>query len=96
MTDDTTTTQDNIRPFRIVAANEAEAEATEDILPQNEYVITTLGGQEFFATGFMLFTSHHIAVMTETERGAMPVLVVPLTNVMAAEIVDEDEDEAPF
>lgn len=72
-------------------------------IPESEYVIVTHAdannpeGREYFATGFLLFTSHHVAIMRDTGLGALPILVVPLANVLMAEIVEPDEDEtAPF
>lgn len=64
------------------------------ITPENDYVICTVDGDELYGTGFLVFTSHHIAVMRDIEQGALPVLVVPLDKVKFAEIVENEE--APF
>lgn len=67
-----------------------------DEIPTSDYVVTSLNGEEFFASGFLVFTSHHIAVMRDTGAGALPVLVVPLTMVSAAELVEDNDDEEVF
>lgn len=87
-------TEDEVKvvPFRTIQGDKqdepAEAEAT---IPENDYVINTLSGASFGETGFLIFTPHHAAVMRDTGKGAIPVLVVPLTNVEAAFLDDEDE-----
>lgn len=60
-------------------------------IPVNDYAVITMSGQEFYATGFCIFTSHHIAIMRDDGDGAVPVLVVPLNNVAAVELVEDDE-----
>lgn len=71
-------------------------EAKQEV-PESNYVVTTMNGEELYASGFLLFTSHHIAVMRDTGMGALPVLVVPLNMVHSAELVEDDDlDELPF
>lgn len=71
-------------------------DAAADKLPENSYVITTMDNEEFYGTGFVIFTTHHVAVMQEIgEKGAVPVLVIPLVNVKACEMVDPNLD-LPF
>lgn len=62
-------------------------------IPESDYVIINHQGEEMFATGFLLFTSHHVAVMRDTGNGALPILVVPLTAVAYAALVEDDDDD---
>ena len=71
--------------------------SAKETIPEVDYIITDVDGEEFYASGFLLFTSHHFAVMRDTGLGALPVLVLPLHRVRMAELVEsDDEDGAPF
>lgn len=76
--------------FRIVQGGATEEPSSDD-LPVNHYVITDIENDEFFGTGFLVFTSQHVAVMKETPKGAIPALVVPLNRVKSAELIEDDE-----
>lgn len=76
--------------FRIVPGGATE-DPSDDNLPVNSYVITTATGREYFGEGFLVFTSQHVAVMKETPKGAIPALVIPLTNVESAELIEDEE-----
>lgn len=65
-------------------------EEEEPGIPVNDYVISDVDGEEFYATGFLIFTSHHLAIMRDDGKGAIPVLVLPINRVKAAEIYEED------
>lgn len=62
-------------------------------IPQNDYVIVDIWGEEHFASGFLLFTSQHVAVMRDQGDGALPIIVFPLGNVKYAVLDEEDLDE---
>lgn len=79
--------------FRLGSVKGGKDGSEAEAIPETEYVIVTKDNTEYFATGFLLFTSQHIAVMRDTGAGALPILVVPLTEVKMAEIVEIDEDE---
>ncbi len=66
----------------------------ENTLPVNDYCLIDMTGEEFFGTGFLIFTSHHVAIMRDNGDGAVPVTMMPLANLKVAEIVEEEE--APF
>lgn len=68
----------------------------EERLPQNDYCITDLDHDEYFGTGFVIFTTHHVAIMKDDGKGAIPLVVIPLGRVRAVEIVNDDETELPF
>ncbi len=96
MTDDTK--DGNVFRFGSIPGGKTDTDtkSTEEI-PENRYLITTDNGEEYESTGFLLFTSQHVAVMRDTGAGALPVLVIPLARVMAAELLeDEDVEELPF
>lgn len=65
----------------------------ENNIPVNRYVITDIDDDDFFGTGFMIFTAHHFAIMQDQGYGAVPVLVLPIDRVKAAEILPDDVDE---
>ena len=86
---------DNIIPFGAIKGGKDET--PDESIPQNDYVIQTMNGRTYAENGFLIFTPHHAAIMRDVEgKGAIPVLVVPLSNVEAAFVDDEDEDELPF
>lgn len=93
MTDETK--DDNVFRFGSIQGGKTE-DTDADALPINEYVIVTHNGEEHFAEGFLLFTSQHIAVMRETPEGALPVLVVPLVQVVFAQLVEDDDGSEVF
>lgn len=68
----------------------------EEKLPQNDYCLTNLQDEDYFAHGFLIFTTHHVAVMRDDGKGAIPVLIMPLSNFRVAEIVEESEEDLPF
>ena len=82
--------QDNVTPFRVVSKDEPE-----NNIPQNDYVITDIEGEQLYASGFLIFTPHHVVIMRDDGKGAIPSLVVPLFRVSYAGLVD-DEEELPF
>lgn len=84
---------DNIISLGSITGGKAKQEEPET--PENTYVITDIDGFEWEETGFLIFTSAHCAVMRESAAGALPLLVVPLARVKAAEIL-EDGEELPF
>lgn len=84
---------DNIVPFGQVKGGKDDGNETK--LPENEYRIVDNNGHEYYAYGFLVFTTQHVAVMRDNGKGAIPVIVMPLSNVWVAEMVD-DEDELPF
>lgn len=74
---------DNVFPFK----GGKDQDGTE--IPVHDYVIIDVEDEEWDATGFMIFTSHHVAVMRDSTQGAVPVLVLPINRVKAATIADD-------
>lgn len=75
--------------FRLVSDQVPQAEES---VPVYDYFIVDTDGNEHFASGFLLFTSQHIAIMRDTDKGALPVFVIPLSNVKFAELAEDDEE----
>ena len=73
--------------FRLINSNEP---IVDDAPLINTYEITDVDDVTHVAEGFLLFTSQHVAVMQETSKGALPLLVIPLNRVKFAEMVDDD------
>lgn len=83
----------------LISINGGKQNTTDETntIPVNDYVITTMSGRELFGTGFCIFTAAHIAIMRDDGEGAVPIIVLPLSNVDTCEMIHEDEDEdAPF
>ena len=63
-----------------------------------DYAILDIDDQEWQATGFLIFTSQHVCVMSEDENGAaMPVFLIPLNRVKVVELmefIDDDDGES--
>jgi hypothetical protein len=64
-------------------------------LPNYSYVIVDREGEEFYASGFMIFTSQHVAIMRDTGKGAIPVIVMPLERLHIAELVEDQMEFVP-
>lgn len=86
---------DNVFQFGVIQGDKEDIKinlvAEEPSIPVNDYVITDLDGNEFYESGFMVFTPYHCAIMRDHGQGAVPRLIVPLTRVKAAEILDDEE-----
>lgn len=86
----------NVIKFGAVQGGKADQE---DDIPQHNYMIETITGNQVGAKGFLVFTPQHIAIMRNLPEGALPVLVVPLDKVAytkIVEIMDADNPELPF
>lgn len=83
---------DNVLPFGKRQANSNNMSTTEtgDGFPENNYVVVDIDNEEFYGTGFLIFTPHHCAIMKDFGKGAVPTLIVPLMRVKVAEMVEED------
>lgn len=78
---------DNIHVFQGGKATPSD----EKELPTNDYEITTKNGNIYYATGFMIFTSQHVAVMQDNGNGAIPVFVTSLDNLDVAELLEDEQ-----
>lgn len=83
---------DNVFQFGAVPGGKGDDE--DKSIPINDYVVIDVDGNEFYATGFMIFTPHHCAIMRDSGKGAIPLLVVPLNRVAAAEVYEETDEES--
>lgn len=97
MSDDTDEPK-NIFKFGAVEGGKAKEE--EDTIPQNDYVVVDIDDIEYDVNGFLIFTPHHLAIMTDEGKGAIPALVLPIgrvkTAVLASVIEDADGEDLPF
>lgn len=83
---------DNVLPFgKRQASNQSISTETGDGFPENNYVVVDIENEEFYGTGFLIFTPHHCAIMKDFGKGAVPTLIVPLHRVKVAEMVDEND-----
>lgn len=82
---------DNITQFGVV--NGGKTEETEDSIPTLPYILEDIDGNQFPAEGFLIFTSQHVAIMRDTGKGAVPVMVVPLNRLKVAELFEDDEED---
>lgn len=82
---------DDTNVFKFGAVKGGKPEEEKNEIPVNDYIVLDIEGQEFAATGFLIFTPHHLAIMRDDGAGAIPVLVMPIGRVVAAEIYEEDE-----
>lgn len=80
----------NVFKFGAVKGGKDTTEEKTEI-PVNDYVILDIDDHEFYATGFLIFTPHHLAIMRDNGAGAIPVMVMPIGRVKAAEIFDEED-----
>lgn len=68
----------------------------EDSIPQNDYVIVDVDDTEYDINGFLIFTPHHLAIMTDLGEGAIPALVLPIGRVKSAALASLFEEDAAF
>lgn len=72
----------------------------EDTIPQNDYVVVDIDDTEYDINGFLIFTPHHLAIMTDLGKGAIPALVLPIarvkTAVLASLLDDDTGSTLPF
>ena len=61
--------------------------------PAHPYVLTDVDGEEYYYDGFLIFTTHHVAVMVEGDDGE-PVagIMMPLHRLKSAEIADVEDE----
>lgn len=70
-----------------------KTENAEPDFPINDYVVVDIDDDYWYATGFLVFTPHHITIMKPDPLGAVPDLVIPISRVKAAQIVPDDDEE---
>lgn len=92
MNENETTTDAKVFNLIQGGAQSGPAEVTQTI-PQNEYTIVDREGNQYYAEGFALFTSQHIAIMRDTGAGALPILIMPLDRVHVVELIDDIDEE---
>ncbi len=69
----------------------------DDAIPQNDYVVVDIHENEYEVNGFLIFTPHHLAIMSDFGTGPVPALVLPIGNVKVAVLAAVlDENEIPF
>ncbi len=86
---------ENNNVFKFGAVDGGKKE--EDKIPQNDYVVVDIDGIEYDVNGFLIFTPHHLAIMTDEGHGAIPALVLPISRVKTAVLASViDDEEMPF
>jgi hypothetical protein len=78
----------------VINFNGGQTQTDGDEYVTNDYVITDIHNVEFFATGFLIFTSQHVAIMRESDKGALPIFLMPLDKVHSVELIEDDDDTA--
>ena len=76
-------TTDNV--ITLAVANDKTPENT---LPFHDYRVVDIEGKTYLASGFLIFTTAHVAVMRDEGNGASPILILPLVRLAVAELAD--------
>lgn len=79
----------NIFKFGAVDGGKKE----EDSIPENDYLVVDVDDIEYDIRGFLIFTPHHLAIMTDEGKGAIPALVLPISRVKSAVLASLISDE---
>lgn len=82
----------NIFKFGAIKGDKPDDET--DKIPENDYVVVDIDDIEYDVTGFLIFTPHHLAIMTNLGEGVIPGLVLPISRVktaVLAAIIDDDD-----
>jgi len=74
----------------IVNLSQIKGGKNEKDLPHNPYVITDTSGFEHYHSGFLLFTSQHIAIMQDRGDHTLPVFMMPLSELSYVELVEDE------
>ncbi len=77
---------DNIVKFGSVQGGKSDEK-----FPSYPYVIEDIGENEYYAEGYLIFTSHHVCVMEDSDNGPVTAIMVPLDRVKVVGL-DKDED----
>jgi len=77
----------NIIQFGSIAGGKEDKEE----FPDNPYVLVDIEGEEWYGRGYLIFTTHHVAIMEDTPKGAMVGVMLPLHRLKAASLVDEED-----
>lgn len=80
----------NIVPFGQIQGGKPAEDP--DAIPDNPYYFQDIEGNEFFAEGYLIFTSHHVAVMENTDNGPVVGLLLPLSRVKVCELNTPEAD----
>lgn len=78
--------EDNIYTINGGKAEDTATPEVESELPNDDYVIVDRDGDEFYGSGFMVFTGQHVAIMRDSPKGPFPVLLLPLDKVKVAQL----------
>ena len=76
----------------IVQFGQVKGGKSDEKFPSYPYSILDIDDQDYYTEGYLIFTSHHVCVMTEGDNGPVTALMVPLHRVKLVEIVDADEE----
>ena len=79
---------DNIVKFGSVQGGKQE-----DKFPSHPYAIIDIDGDEHYAEGYLIFTSHHVCVMEEGDNGPVTALLVPLERTKLVSLLAEDDED---
>ena len=80
-------------------AIESSKPKEDDAIPQNDYVVVDIEDVEYEVSGFLIFTPHHLAIMTDVGGGPIPGLVLPIGRVKTAvllSVIEDSEESLPF
>lgn len=83
--------EDKTNVFKFGAVNGGKTE--DDAIPHNDYVVVDVDDEVYDVKGFLIFTPHHLAIMTDQGKGAIPALVLPISRVktaVLASVIDEE------
>lgn len=71
--------------FKFGAAIKGGKDAEDDdSIPHNDYFVVDIDDIEYDVNGFLVFTPHHLAIMRDEGKGAIPALVLPIGRVKTA------------
>lgn len=83
----------------ITGGKEVEEQEDTKLPPQHDYMVVDLDDNAFEVNGFLIFTTHHLAIMKNDGDGVIPALVLPFERVKAAgltSVFDTNEDPTLF
>ena len=92
-------TEEPTNIFKFGAVKGGKEVEEDNSIPENDYIVIDIEDNELESSGFLIFTPHHLAIMRDNGKGAVPVLCLPIGRVKAAVLasdLDDQYEELPF
>ena len=77
----------------IVQFGQVKSGKSDEKFPSHPYAIIDIDGDEHYAEGYLIFTSHHVCVMEDSDNGPVTAIMVPLERTKLVSLLAEDDED---